>query len=208
MFSAKLRGVVTLPMDVKLVVEKGARAAQTFRLRSTDTVIGRRRGCNLRIPSESVSRRHCRLTFRDDYLTVEDLASVNGTLVNGRLIAKPTIVHPGDRITIGTLTFLVQYQLTPNAIERLLEEQQKETALLPTFDSNDSSLPVALPEEKLPAPVKKQEKKPPKKKPKPGATKKLNEEQNPDASAVFEGGNWQLPTGTDLRDILSDLDQE
>jgi pSer/pThr/pTyr-binding forkhead associated (FHA) protein len=200
--------VDTLSIDVKLVVEKGARKAQTFRLRSRDTIIGRRRGCDLRIPSESVSRRHCRLTFRDDYLTVEDLASVNGTQVNGRLIAKPTIVHPGDRLTIGTLTFLVQYQLTPNAIERLLEEQQKEMALLPTFDANDSSLPVALPEPDVRAPAKKQAKKPAKKKPKSGTTKKLSEEQNPDASVVFEGGHWQLPTGSDLRDILSDLDKE
>src|SRR5262249_55532515 len=110
-------------MEVKLVLEAEGREAQTFKLRSAETIVGRRRGCKLRVPSETVSRRHCRLVFRDDYLTVEDLASVNGTLVNGQLIARPTIVHPGDRLTIGSVTFLVQYQLTPRAIERLLEEQ-------------------------------------------------------------------------------------
>lgn len=217
-------------MDVKLVVEQGARKGQVFRLRAKDTVVGRRRGCNLRIPSESVSRRHCRLTYRDDYLTVEDLASVNGTMVNGQLIAKPTIVHPGDRLSIGALTFQVQYQLTPQAIERLLEEQQKEVELMPTFDANESSLPVALPEDE-PLPITKHVKKPGnevpvavaedehpsithdlktpvKKKSKIPVKKKPEEEQNPGTSIVLEGRAWQLPSGEDIRDILSQLDKE
>src|SRR5262245_18544461 len=181
-------------MLVKLVLEKEGQQAQEFTLRSQETIIGRRRGCKLRIPSETVSRRHCRLIFRDDYLTVEDLASVNGTRVNGQLIAKPTIVHPGDRLTIGSVTFLAQYQLTPKAIERLLEEQQKEMELLPIFDANESSLPVALPEKKAHLSIYKKAKKHAKKKSKSGTTKRLDDEKNPDASAVFDGGNWQLPS--------------
>ena len=139
---------------------------------------------------------------------MEDLASVNGTLVNGQLIAKPTIVHPGDRLTIGAVTFLVQYQLTPKAIERLLEEQQKEAEFLPTFDANESSLPVPLPEKRQFLKAKSKEIRAAKKKSKPGLTKKLSGEQNPDASIVLGGGNWQLPSGKDIRDILSELDKE
>jgi len=201
-------------MDVKLVVEKGTRKAQTFRLRARETIVGRRRGCTLRIPSESVSRRHCRLIFRDDYLTVEDLASVNGTMVNGQAIAKPTIVHPGDRITIGSITFLVQYQLTPKAIERLLDEQQNEMEALPTFDANESSLPVALAEEDHTPTKAEKPKKPPEKKAESDVEIKLvddpeaEEEQNPDASVLFQGRRWKLPSGDDIRDILSKLDKE
>ena len=160
-------------------------------------------GCTLRIPSESVSRRHCLLTFRDDYLTVEDLASVNGTRVNGQLIAKPTIVHPGDRLTIGSVTFLVQYQLTPKAIEKLLEEQEKEMELLPTFDANESSLPVAITEEDQSPTVNEH----PKKSSEP-VLEKMEEEQNPDASVLFQGRRWKLPSGENIRDILSELDKE
>jgi pSer/pThr/pTyr-binding forkhead associated (FHA) protein len=204
-------------MDVKLIVEKGARVGQIFKLRSHDTVVGRRRGCGLRIPSETVSRRHCRLTFRDDYLTVEDLASVNGTLVNGRLIAKPTIVHPGDRLTIGSLTFSVQYQLTPKALDKLLGEEQKNMEMLPTFDRNDSSLPVPMSEVKEPSVEKETPKQPaaedeattpPPKKAKSAATKKMKPEDVPDASVIFEGQSWQLPSGEDIRDILADLEKE
>jgi pSer/pThr/pTyr-binding forkhead associated (FHA) protein len=207
-------------MDVKLIAEKGLRKAQVFRLRAADTVVGRRRGCNLRIPLESVSRRHCRLTFRDDYLTVEDLASVNGTLVNGQTIAKPTIVHPGDRITIGSITFLVQYQLSPKGIGALLEAQQQEEELMPIFDADESSKPVPLaedeevqvveeaeeaPVEEVPVVIKNE--KPPKKKSQ-APTKKVGEEQNPNASIILEGRGWELPSGEDLRDILSQLEKE
>jgi pSer/pThr/pTyr-binding forkhead associated (FHA) protein len=135
-----------LSMLVKLILEKGGRRGQTFQLRRAVTILGRRRGCKLRVPSQSVSRRHCRLICRDDFVTVDDLASVNGTRVNGQLIAKRTILHPGDRLTIGSVTFLVHYQLTPRAIERLLDEQQREAELLPTFDARDSSIPEALSE--------------------------------------------------------------
>jgi pSer/pThr/pTyr-binding forkhead associated (FHA) protein len=197
-----------LEQEVVLVVEEGAQKGQTFRLRSEETIVGRRRGCKLRIPSESVSRRHCRLMFREDFLTVEDLASVNGTRVNGQLIAKPTIVHPGDCLTIGVITFRVQYQLTLKAIERLMEEKQKEMELLPTFDANDSSLPVALPEKKAHLSVPTKPRKPAKRKPGSGTTKKLDgDEKNPDASAVLDGGNWQLPSRQDIRDILSGLEE-
>jgi pSer/pThr/pTyr-binding forkhead associated (FHA) protein len=193
-------------MDVKLIVEKGSNKPQVFRLRSRDTLVGRRKECSLRIPSDSVSRRHCRLIYQDDYLTVEDLASVNGTLVNGQPIAKPTIVHPGDRLTIGSVTFEVQYQLTPQAMEKLLEEQQKEGELLPTFDASGSSLPVAIPEED-PLPATRNVKEP-KKKSKPSAKKVPEEDKNPGTSEVLEGRAWQLPSGEDIRDILAQLEDE
>ena len=51
-------------------------------LRSEETIVGRQRGCDLRIPSPLVSRRHCRLSFRDGCLILEDLASVRATIEN------------------------------------------------------------------------------------------------------------------------------
>ena len=68
-----------------LVLERGSSKQQVIRLRSEETIVGRRQGSDLRIPSEQVSRRHCRLSFRDGILLVEDLASSNGTLPVRRL---------------------------------------------------------------------------------------------------------------------------
>jgi pSer/pThr/pTyr-binding forkhead associated (FHA) protein len=37
------------------------------------------------------------------------LGSLNGTLVNGDRIAKPTLIQPGDKVTIGSIVFRVDY---------------------------------------------------------------------------------------------------
>src|SRR5438093_2757780 len=106
-------------MDVRLVVEKGAKKKREIRLKSEDTIVGRRAGCDLRVPSASVSRRHCRLSFQDDLLMVEDLQSANGTFVNGKRIRDTHRVCPGDRLEVGPVTFLVKYKLSAAAREQL-----------------------------------------------------------------------------------------
>src|SRR5712691_8213577 len=103
-------------MNVILEVKRGSKKKRSLRLRSEETIVGRQSGCDLRIPSSSVSRRHCRLSFRDGYLTVEDLESSNGTYVNGEKVKGQHVVRPGDQLEIGPLTFLVKYQLSQAAV--------------------------------------------------------------------------------------------
>src|SRR3954470_21010368 len=105
-------------MNVKLVVEQGGRR-RAFTVRSDKAVLGRARGCAVRIPSAEVSRQHCRLTVEDGLVQVKDLGSVNGTLLNGRKIRGKEYVRPGDNLTVGPVTFVVEYELTPDALERM-----------------------------------------------------------------------------------------
>ncbi len=109
-------------MDVKLILQKSS-SAKVFRMRSEETIIGRQSGSDLRIPSAAVSRRHCRLSFRDDFLSVEDLDSANGTFVNGERVQGLQVLRPGDELEVGPVSFRVEYQLTAAAIDRLLQEQ-------------------------------------------------------------------------------------
>ncbi|WP_129677750.1 FHA domain-containing protein [Candidatus Chloroploca sp. Khr17] len=53
-----------------------------------------------------VSRSHALLVRRGAEYTLEDLASANGTFVNGRRLAPqvPTRLHSGDELLFGTLT--------------------------------------------------------------------------------------------------------
>src|SRR5262245_56303103 len=67
-----------------------------------------------------VSRRHCVVRVRDGYVTVRDLKSSNGTQLNGEEVEGEQVVRPGDRLRVGPVTFVVEYQLTPEAIDRLL----------------------------------------------------------------------------------------
>jgi len=106
-------------MNVQLLVNKGATHGRKIQLRHETTIVGRRRDCNLCIPSSEVSRRHCLLQIQDGYLTIEDLNSINGTYLNEERIADKNVVYPGDRLAIGPVHFTVQYELSPSARERL-----------------------------------------------------------------------------------------
>jgi pSer/pThr/pTyr-binding forkhead associated (FHA) protein len=110
-------------MDVQLILVKGARKRQTLRLRTEETIIGRREGCEVRIPSSQVSRRHCRLSFQNDVLMAEDLDSANGTFLNGERINGAEAVRPGDRLEVGPVTFEVKYQLSQKAVDHLLQHE-------------------------------------------------------------------------------------
>ena len=88
-------------------------------IRAEQAVIGRSHGNTVRIPSAEVSRQHCRLSKQEGLLMIRDLGSVNGTMLNGQRIEDEEIVRPGDRIEIGPVTFVVEYELTPEALRHL-----------------------------------------------------------------------------------------
>jgi pSer/pThr/pTyr-binding forkhead associated (FHA) protein len=109
-------------MDVRLVVEKGRKRLRVVKLRGPATRIGRARGSGVRIPSAEVSRQHCVLRVEDGLVTVEDLDSVNGTYLNGETVVGSQVVRPGDRLNVGPVTFVVEYELTPEALGRLSDD--------------------------------------------------------------------------------------
>jgi pSer/pThr/pTyr-binding forkhead associated (FHA) protein len=121
-------------MDVKLTVQKGGKSAQTFRLRAGEMIIGRQKGCGVRVPSGEVSRQHCLLLYQDDLLWVEDLSSANGTFINGRRITRRDVLRPGDKLKVGPVTMLVQYQLSDAAVQRLMHEDEEEIVVAPLDD--------------------------------------------------------------------------
>ena len=64
-------------------------------------VVGRSRECEVVIDDANVSRRHAEVRPSGGSWTIHDLGSTNGVKVNGRRIAGPQSLHPGDRIEIG-----------------------------------------------------------------------------------------------------------
>jgi pSer/pThr/pTyr-binding forkhead associated (FHA) protein len=110
--------------------------------------VGRQRGCDLRIPSAEVSRRHCILHFTQGQLTVEDLNSANGTFLNNRRVTRQQLVRPGDQLQIGPLTFKVQYPAPvvpqePEPLLELVEDQPKAEPLIPLAE--DKPVPADAP---------------------------------------------------------------
>jgi FHA domain-containing protein/uncharacterized protein DUF1707 len=68
-------------------------------------VIGRSRGCGCVITDDTVSRRHAKLTRTTTGWTLRDLASSNGTYVNGARITDTASVRPGDEVGFGLARF-------------------------------------------------------------------------------------------------------
>ncbi len=63
-------------------------------------VIGRGTEADIRLPDTGVSRKHVDVVLDSDVAIVEDLGSTNGTLVNGRRVARQEL-SDGDVIRIG-----------------------------------------------------------------------------------------------------------
>ena len=94
-----------------LQIQTGKHRGKAMKLVDGSLIIGRDEGADLRIASAEISRRHCRLTTNEGRVTVEDLGSSNGTLVNGQPIVEETELPPGGMLHVGPMAFRL---LDPN----------------------------------------------------------------------------------------------
>ncbi len=94
-------------MDVILKVTKGSKIGAKIAVKKDEFLIGRNPECHLCAGSTSISRRHCAITRDGTKVTIKDLGSRNGTLVNGEKITGEVELKSGDDITIGSLGFIV-----------------------------------------------------------------------------------------------------
>lgn len=80
-------------------------SGERLAMRSPRVTLGRAPDCDLVIDHNSVSRLHCEiLRTATDSFTVSDRGSLNGTLLNGRKIGGVTTLHPGDSLTLGSVS--------------------------------------------------------------------------------------------------------
>jgi len=70
--------------------------------------IGRAPGSNIRLDDQQASRAHARITITDASAIVEDLQTVNGTLVNGQEVKASHPLRHGDTVQFGSSLFKVE----------------------------------------------------------------------------------------------------
>lgn len=87
----------------ELMVMSGALAGQRFVVGEGGIRLGRSSSNDIHIPDEELSRNHCLFEpVGEDGIRVTDLASANGTLVNGAALgAEPADLRLGDLIEVG-----------------------------------------------------------------------------------------------------------
>jgi two-component system cell cycle response regulator len=67
--------------------------------------IGRDPAAEIIVDADGVSRRHARIINTKGLVTVDDLGSTNGTLVNGQRLTQPTRLREDDLIQVGAAVF-------------------------------------------------------------------------------------------------------
>ncbi len=128
-------------MNPRLVGIGGPMKGTTFPLPEGEVSIGRDSSNQLWISDPALSRRHCLLVGDQQRFSIRDLASRNGTFVNGVPVEQQEIRH-GDQINLGdsVLMFLVE--------EDGAQPRQNPVEFLETTEFNGASL-LLRPEDSL-----------------------------------------------------------
>ena len=106
------------PLTIRVQTSGGR--TRTHQLAEGETVVGRDLSVGLVLDDARISRRHAVLTRTGPGAVVSDLASRNGTFLNGRRLASgPEVLTPGDVLKIGDFTLVFE---APDAI-RFAQDQ-------------------------------------------------------------------------------------
>ena len=89
-------------------VDKGPRGIRGIHVDMLGPVIvGRSPSSDICINEPFVSASHARFSLQGPALIIEDLNSLNGTLVNGRQLVEPATLREGDEVQIGDVVMKV-----------------------------------------------------------------------------------------------------
>jgi pSer/pThr/pTyr-binding forkhead associated (FHA) protein len=121
--SLQKRKTIRLPdltnFSIHLQMENDTEGNHDFELREGNQLVGKETDCDIVINHSSISRRHCQIALIERAITVTDLGSTNGTLVNDQLIHQEFVV-PGDRLTMGSVHFLVSARIRRNLAHNVM----------------------------------------------------------------------------------------
>jgi transcriptional regulator with GAF, ATPase, and Fis domain len=92
-------------LQPRLLAIAGPLKDSTIPLPDGEVTLGREPTCAVPVIDPSVSRKHCLLRRDDGRIQIRDLASRNGTVVNGVTVKEQWLRH-GDEIAVGDSVFL------------------------------------------------------------------------------------------------------
>ncbi|MCH7988294.1 MAG: FHA domain-containing protein [Planctomycetes bacterium] len=106
------------------------------------TIVGRKSGlCDLVVDRSSISKLHCVIIKTDGLLYIRDLASTNGTKVNGQKVTRGALL-PGDELSFASVKFRVH--LGPGEAEYGHDEATEMLTAEPIFGDEDSDSDAQL----------------------------------------------------------------
>ncbi len=110
---------------MRIAITVGSLAGQTFVFPyQQEVTIGREAGCDLVLTDKGISRKHMRVRLGPP-ISVEDLASRNGSFVNNKRVEGTVTISPADTVAVGAARFRVDLGLVdgvPGGSDDLSEE--------------------------------------------------------------------------------------
>lgn len=86
----------------KLVALTEGFAGTSYELKGERTTVGRMEDNTFQVAEPSVSSHHCEILLRGAEIVVKDLASTNGTYINGQPV-KEAVLKPGQILRLGSV---------------------------------------------------------------------------------------------------------
>ena len=125
----------------KLILTLDGEVINEYPVDGNTISIGRKHGNDIQLNDLTISGRHALITSSENQIIVEDLASTNGTLVNGNHISKATLNH-GDIIQIGhhQFTFLSQGGSKYEPTMFIKAEMDETQMVLPEWESRAEAI--------------------------------------------------------------------
>ncbi|MRR10805.1 FHA domain-containing protein, partial [bacterium] len=108
------------PDQPRLILREGQSAHDSFPIDRPELILGRDPAADILIDSPGVSRRHARLYQEAGACWLEDLASRNGTFVNGERLSAPCHLQSKDEVRLGQSVLLV-FEEPPRVNETAIE---------------------------------------------------------------------------------------
>src|SRR5579862_1376588 len=117
-------------MKYCLIVAKGKRAGKPIPVTVDLFMIGSGKMCQLRTKVAGIAEQHCCILMRDKKVFIRDLDSEYSTVVNEEVVpsGQEWPLHGGDRIEIGPLEFMIEFN------ERALSKSDLEEWALNCLD--------------------------------------------------------------------------
>ncbi len=120
-------------MKLYLIVAKGKQQGTPIRIDNQLFMMGSDKMCQLRSHLPGIGPQHCVITNQNHKVFIRDLGSGEPTLINGEVLPPDTAwpLHAGDRIEVGPLEFMVQFN------EGAMSKRDLEEWALKCLDENE-----------------------------------------------------------------------
>ena len=96
----------------QLVESSGPNVGRVHELSYGDHLLGRGGGADIVLEHKDVSRQHARLEVGPEGVTVHDMGSKNGVIVEGRRISGPMLLVHGQSFSLGDLVLTVGHPVS------------------------------------------------------------------------------------------------